>query len=105
MRSSMRHPRAYVVVPTAFALALACSREPSNRVGADTAAAVVPSDSASHAVDVALTPAQAAKVHVAAVTYAPYRTSVQTTGTVAFNGDRSTQVLAPVSGPITRILV
>ena len=31
--------------------------------------------------------------------------SVQTTGTVAFNGDRSTQVLAPVSGPITRILV
>jgi cobalt-zinc-cadmium efflux system membrane fusion protein len=30
---------------------------------------------------------------------------VQTTGTVAFNGDRSTQVLAPVSGPITRILV
>ena len=35
----------------------------------------------------------------------PSAPSVQTTGTVAFNGDRSTQVLAPVSGPITKILV
>ncbi|PYP41494.1 MAG: efflux RND transporter periplasmic adaptor subunit [Gemmatimonadetes bacterium] len=31
--------------------------------------------------------------------------SVITTGTVAFSGDRSTQVLAPISGPVSRILV
>ena len=31
--------------------------------------------------------------------------SVITTGTVAFSGDHSTQVLAPISGPVSRILV
>jgi cobalt-zinc-cadmium efflux system membrane fusion protein len=31
--------------------------------------------------------------------------NVVTTGTVAFNGDHSTQVLSPVSGPVTRLLV
>src|SRR5258707_950512 len=31
--------------------------------------------------------------------------SVITTGTVAFSGDRSTQILAPISGPVSRILV
>ena len=35
-------------------------------------------------------------------TYAP---AVRATGTVAFDGDRSTQVLAPISGPVTRIVV
>ena len=30
---------------------------------------------------------------------------MQTTGTVAFDGDLSTQVLAPISGPVMRILV
>jgi len=34
-----------------------------------------------------------------------FRPVVATTGTVAFNGDHSTQVLAPVSGPVSRILV
>ncbi|HEX7976981.1 MAG TPA: efflux RND transporter periplasmic adaptor subunit [Gemmatimonadaceae bacterium] len=95
--------RARVAVLASCALA-ACSREPSSRVSADTTAAVA-SDSAGHAVDVTLTPEQQAKVRVAAVSLAPFRTSLQTTGTVAFNGDRSTQVLAPVSGPITKILV
>ena len=62
-------------------------------------------DSGSVAREVALTPAQASRIHVATVQMQSYRAAVQTTGTVAFNGDRSTQVLAPVSGPITRILV
>ena len=34
-----------------------------------------------------------------------FRPEVQTTGTVAFDGDMSTQVLAPISGPVMRILV
>ena len=82
-------------------LALACSREPSSRLGTDTAAVAVASDSSGHAVDVTLTPAQLSKVRVAPVTLAPFQSSVQTTGTVAFNGDRSTQVLAPVSGHVS----
>ena len=34
-----------------------------------------------------------------------FRPVVQATGNVAFNGDRSTQVLSPVSGPATRVVV
>jgi membrane fusion protein, heavy metal efflux system len=90
------------------ALALAaCSKDSTPRVaaGGDTAVAAVGRDSGARATDVSLTPAQASRIRVATVTLQPFRPTVQTTGTVAFNGDQSTQVLAPVSGPITRILV
>ncbi len=84
----------------------ACSKDAAPRATAagDTALAAPP-DSSISAREVSLTPAQATRIHVATVTMQSYRPVVQTTGTVAFNGDRSTQVLAPVSGPITRILV
>lgn len=52
-----------------------------------------------------LTPAQRARIQIVAVTESVFQPTVQTTGTVAFNGDRSTQVLSPVSGPVTRLLV
>jgi cobalt-zinc-cadmium efflux system membrane fusion protein len=89
----------------AAALALAaCSRDATPSAAGDTAIAVA-RDSGITARDVMLTPAQSSRIHVATVTMQAYRPVVQTTGTVEFNGDRSTQVLAPVSGPITRILV
>ncbi|HEX5971902.1 MAG TPA: efflux RND transporter periplasmic adaptor subunit, partial [Gemmatimonadaceae bacterium] len=89
----------------AAALALvACARDATPSATGDTAIAAT-ADSGLTARDVALTPAQASRIHVATVTMQAYRPVVQTTGTVEFNGDRSTQVLAPVSGPITRILV
>lgn len=89
---------------TAALLLAACSHDAAPRVNADSAVAVS-HDSSVTARDVTLTPAQASRIHVATVTMQAYRPVVQTTGTVQFNGDRSTQVLAPVSGPITRILV
>ena len=49
--------------------------------------------------------AQRARIHVIPVVLSVFRPVVSTTGTVAFNGDHSTQVLAPVSGPVSRILV
>ena len=49
--------------------------------------------------------AQRARIHVLPVVLSVFRPVVATTGTVAFNGDHSTQVLAPVSGPVSRILV
>ena len=52
-----------------------------------------------------LTPAQQARIHMDTVAPAQFTPSVVTTGTVAFNGDRSTQVLSPVSGPVTQLLV
>ncbi len=48
---------------------------------------------------------QVAKIHVTTVTSRTFHLTVSTTGTVAFDGDQSTQVLAPISGPVQRIFV
>jgi cobalt-zinc-cadmium efflux system membrane fusion protein len=74
-------------------------------VGGDTALVGARGDTTTRAHDVLLTPEQSGRIRIATVAILPFRSSVQTTGTVAFNGDRSTQVLAPVSGPITKIMV
>lgn len=69
----------------------------------DTAAAVT--GVAQPAGGFTLTEAQRAKINLVAVTSSQFQANVETTGTVAFNGDRSTQVLSPVSGPVTRLYV
>jgi membrane fusion protein, heavy metal efflux system len=48
---------------------------------------------------------QLARVKVEAVVSSSFRRVVETTGTVAFDADRATQVLAPFSGPVSRLLV
>ena len=50
-------------------------------------------------------PDQLEHLKIAPVATVAFRPEVQTTGTVAFDGDLSTQVLAPISGPVMRILV
>lgn len=55
--------------------------------------------------DLTLTAAQQSRILIDTVAVSRYTPSVSTTGTVAFNGDHSTQVLSPVSGPVTRLLV
>ena len=57
------------------------------------------------AASLALTPEQRQRINVTTVQPEPFRPTVEATGTVVFNGDRSTQVLSPVSGPVTRVLV
>ncbi len=52
-----------------------------------------------------LTAEQRAKIHVAAVASDTFSPTVEETGTVAFNGNTSTQVLAPISGPVIRLAV
>ncbi len=47
---------------------------------------------------------QRAKMHTVVVTATPFRPTVEVTGTVAFNGDRSTQVVSAISGNVARIL-
>ncbi len=91
----------------AFVVAAAgCSGDsPKVVAGGDTARPMVASDTSGSARAVSVTPEQAARIRVSPVEITSYRTSIQTTGTVAFNGDHSTQVLAPVSGPITKIFV
>jgi len=52
-----------------------------------------------------LPPAQRERISITTVEPTRYQPLVDATGTVAFDGDQSTQVLAPISGPVTRILV
>lgn len=52
-----------------------------------------------------LTEDQRARIHLVTVQTTPFRPTLEATGTVAFNGDRSTPVLSPISGPAMQILV
>lgn len=44
-------------------------------------------------------------IHTEAVQSVTFQKTIETTGTVAFNQNRSTQVLSPISGPVSRIVV
>jgi cobalt-zinc-cadmium efflux system membrane fusion protein len=54
--------------------------------------------------NITLTEDQRAKIQLVTVQQTSFRPVVQATGNVAFNGDRSTQVLSPVSGPAIRVV-
>ncbi|MEP6492171.1 MAG: efflux RND transporter periplasmic adaptor subunit [bacterium] len=51
-----------------------------------------------------LTEDQLQRIHIVTIQMAPFRPLLEATGNVAFNGDKSTQVLSPVSGPTTRVV-
>ncbi len=65
---------------------------------ADTTAIVKPTT-------FSVTDSQRARLTVITLADTTFRPSLEVTGTVAFNGDHSTQVLAPISGPVRRLLV
>ena len=44
-------------------------------------------------------------IHTEVVQPVSFQKTIDTTGTVAFNQNRSTQVLSPISGPVSRIIV
>ena len=70
------------------------SAESSGGVAADTSVArpvTVPAE-------------QLGRLHVEPVTTTSFRPTIQVTGTAQFNADVSTPVLAPISGPVMRIL-
>jgi cobalt-zinc-cadmium efflux system membrane fusion protein len=52
-----------------------------------------------------LTEEQQARIHTEPVVSSVFHPTIITTGTAAFNGDRSTPVLSQISGPVTRIFV
>lgn len=72
---------------------------------AHTASDTTKTKGASAVATTSLTPDQLEHLKIAPVSVVAFRPLVQTTGTVAFDGDLSTQVLAPISGPVLRILV
>ncbi len=55
--------------------------------------------------DVTLTKAQRQSIHTLTIEPRNYRTTITTTGVVDFDHNRATQVLAPFSGAVTKLLV
>jgi membrane fusion protein, heavy metal efflux system len=65
-----------------------------------------PADSANgRAGGFSLTADQRARIHLITAQMTSFRPTLEATGTVAFNGDRSTPVLSPISGPALQIFV
>jgi membrane fusion protein, heavy metal efflux system len=77
----------------------ACSNDKAAKPTAvDSATSTTPQN-------VTLTADQRQRIHLVTVRPTSFRPVVEATGNVAFNCDRSTQVLSPVSGPATRVVV
>lgn len=94
--SSTRLAAAAIAISPLVCIAIAgCTDAPAK----DTAAA------APSTPGIVLPAAQRERIAVSVVAPTRYFPVVQTTGTVQFDGDQSTQVLAAISGPVTRILV
>lgn len=86
--------------------AVACSAGGADQSATSASPTAAPSTSApTRMAGFSVTPAQRARLHLVTVQPTRYQPVVQTTGTVAFNGDRSTPVLSDVSGPALRIFV
>jgi cobalt-zinc-cadmium efflux system membrane fusion protein len=85
------------VVSGAFAACLlaGCSPQPNS-------SPVTASVTASNAT---LTAAQRQNIHLYTVAPSQFHKSVDTTGTVDFDNDQATTILAPMSGPVARLLV
>jgi cobalt-zinc-cadmium efflux system membrane fusion protein len=52
-----------------------------------------------------LTVAQRGKIHIETIKPSNFRRTIATTGTVGFDNDQTTTILAPVSGPVSRLAV
>ncbi len=66
---------------------------------------VAPAASSVVATNATLTADQRQRIHLQTVQPATFRRTIDTTGTVGFDTDRTTTILAPISGPATRLLV
>jgi membrane fusion protein, heavy metal efflux system len=82
----------------AISAILLAAASPSHAAEAAPARAAVASN-------IVLTVAQRQKIHTGTIKPATFRRTIGTTGTVAFDADQSTAVLAPVGGPVLRLLV
>ncbi len=83
-------------------LVAACQNEP--RASQPAASGHVYSDSSARPTAFRVTDAQRARLKVVRVEMTTFRPLLNATGTVAFNGDHSTSVIAPISGPVVRVL-
>ena len=83
--------------------ATGCGRGTASRDTAATSGHVY-ADSSARPTAFRVTPAQRARLQVVTVDRTTFRPVLNATGTVAFNGDHSTSVIAPISGPVVRVI-
>ena len=107
MRDRLRCPAltgalvlAILAAPVVF---ISCSRQPDKAV--EPAGSASPSTAAAKPAELKLDAAQRQKVRLETVAATSFHRTIETTGTVAFDQNRATQVLSPVSGPVARLLV
>ena len=98
VRHGVKFPRPFAVAMMVAANVVAivgCSQE----AGSNTQTAAVTAH------DVSLTAAQRDNIHVYTVAASTFHKTIEATGAVDFDNDRATSVLAPFSGPVSRLLV
>lgn len=71
-----------------------------SRKGADTAITAAAADSG-----IMVTAAQLGQITTVKIARQTFNPTILTTGTITFNGEKSTQVIAAISGPVSRLLV
>src|SRR5574338_905392 len=95
---------AAAIIPTLGACSKTSAAADTTR-GTESAAAASPTAGDSAPSGTATVPAeQLGRLHIEPVTQTSFRPTVQVTGTAQFDADVSTQVMAPISGPVMRIL-
>jgi cobalt-zinc-cadmium efflux system membrane fusion protein len=94
MQNKSLPARALAVALAAAVSGAACSPKTGAPQTASTAAS-----------NVQLTPAQRENIRLYTVAAAKFRKTVEATGVVDFDNDQATSVLAPFSGPVSRLLV
>ena len=97
-RLQLPGPAAYVSAASAVLAIFLSACSPGDSSQAQT----VPPPAAKN---VTLTPDQQQHITLYTVVPSNYRRTIETTGIVDFDGDQSTSVLAPISGPVSRLLV
>jgi cobalt-zinc-cadmium efflux system membrane fusion protein len=100
MNTSTLRSACRVATSLAVACLAACGADNAAKPATDSPAA-----SATTPKNVTLTAEQKQKIQLVTIEPVSFRPLVEATGNVAFNGDRSTQVLSTVSGPATRVVV
>jgi cobalt-zinc-cadmium efflux system membrane fusion protein len=92
-RFSLRTPHPVALLALAAVLCGGCSSRVDHNPNAGTAS------------NVRLTAAQRQHIQLYTVTLSKFRRTIETTGAVDFDNDQATSVLAPFSGPVSRLLV
>ena len=86
------------ITPMMLLICVFCAGCSSNNDSNTQAASVTPTN-------VTLTAAQRQNIKLYAVTVASFDRTIETTGVVDFDNDQATSVLAPISGPVSRLVV